>query len=167
MGDFYNTAQGNIVAFSHHPGFYLVTVFALILVTLLALEWIWRLVWCFFEEPRPLKHPSTILRVVHVLLLVSIIMRVGPGAVQLMTWKDASVADQHLLAAVNNISDALSILPFSIAWLIVVVSWPMLAYQLDKAPPPFHLWPTPSALKRPLKIGLGVFAIAAALTFLQ
>jgi hypothetical protein len=53
------------------------------------------------------------------------------------------------------------------AWIASFLGAPMIMYQLERLPTPLHLFPTWEQAKRPAKIGLGVFAIAFALTFLR
>jgi hypothetical protein len=153
--------------FEGHPWLYLMSVFGLMLIVLLTLEWLWRIGWSFTERPHPLKHPSTVARVVMLMLLVGILMRVGPDAWLLMRWPSISDAAHHDIEIVGSRLDVASVLFMSGSWLVARLADPFIQFQLEKQPLPIHLWPTARQLRRPLYIGLGVFAISFALTFLR
>src|SRR5690242_1942090 len=76
--------------FEGQPILYLLTVFSLLMITLLALEWVWRVTWGAFEQPHPLKHPVTVLRLILALAAISVIMRVGPLVARFILWRDLS-----------------------------------------------------------------------------
>jgi hypothetical protein len=154
-------------SFMEHPVLYMLTVFSLLLIVLLALEWLWRIVWCFFERPAPFKSPLNVLRMILALLLAGAVVRSGPDLLLLMAWPDISPAARLDLVVFDNRMDATAFIFLSGAWLIARLGDPMLTYQLEKRPLPVHLWPTWQQMKRPLKIGAGVAVIAFALTFLQ
>jgi len=154
-------------SFMQHPLLYMATVFSLLLVVLLALEWVWRLVWSFFERPAPLKSPTTVLRLIFLFLLAGALVRSGPDLWLLMRWPGIDEQERLALAYLDNQMDAGAFIFLSLAWLIARLGDPMLTYQLEKTPLPLHLWPTREQLKRPAKIGVGVLAIAFALTYLR
>jgi hypothetical protein len=154
-------------AFDGHPVLYMATVFSLLLVMLLALEWLWRITWSFFERPAPVKAPVTVLRVIFLLLLVGAVVRSGPDLWLIMRWPQLDGAERIALMDFDNRMDAGAFIFLSLAWLVGRLGEPMLTYQLEKRPLPVHLWPTWEQMKRPLKIGMGVFAIAFALTYLR
>jgi hypothetical protein len=154
-------------SFAGEPWLYLATVFSLLLIVLLVLEWLWRLVWSFFETPVPFKSPSMVLRTMLVLLLTGALIRSGPDLYLLMAWDSITPPARQAIAVTDNQLDAIAFVFMSLAWLIARLGEPMVEYQLRKEPLPVHLWPTWKQLKRPLKIGVGVFAIAFALTFLK
>jgi hypothetical protein len=167
MDAFYQVSEGYIVAFAARPYVYLTTVFSLLLINLLALEWLWRLCWATVEQPRPLRHPTTALRITLILLLVSAILRAAPDTVLLMGWSEMTTESRHFWAAADNLLDAVSVFPFTLSWLVALLGGAMIVHQLENKPLPLHLWPTWTQLGRPLKIGVGVLAIASALTIFQ
>lgn len=146
---------------------YLTAVFFMLLGVLLALEWLWRLVWCLFERPAPLRSPHTAMRIVLIALLVGGVARVGPRLWLFMRWPTLTTPERADLYAMAAQSEIIAVAIFSVAWLLNLLGEPMITYQLEKQPLPLHLWPTWEQMKRPLKIGVGVFAIAFALTYLR
>lgn len=147
------------------PVLYLVALFATMMIVLLSLEWTWRIVWSLFERPAEIKHPSTSLRTMLVFLLVSVILRAGPNLVWMALWRDTTPLTRWWMLRTDAMLDVVSFVPFSIAWLIAFLTGPMILSQLSRHPLPLHLWPTKSQLARPLKIGVAVLAIAAAVVF--
>lgn len=144
-----------------------ITLFSLMLVTLLSLEWSWRLIWSFFEAPSPAKHPVQSLRVMLLLLLIGMLVRIVPDLVLMMSWHDIPPASREALAVLDKRLDSFSFLPFSMAWLISYLGGPMIFYQLQRQPIPLHLIPTRQQMKRPIKIGIGALALSLALTYLR
>lgn len=153
--------------FMGKPGLYMATLASFLLVSLLCLEWIWRLIWSMIERPAKWREPAHAARTIHLLLVVSIFFRVTPYLVLLMAWPDMSPPHRLLLSQVETACRDVSLIPFAIAWLFADLSGAMITYQLRREPIPLHLWPTWQQAKRPLKIGLGVTAIAFALTYLR
>lgn len=151
--------------FEGQPILYMVTIFSLLLVNLLSLEWMWRLAWSIHERPLTIRHPGTTLRIVLFLLVFGGIVRSGPDLVWLVRWPDISVGERDFLLRIDAYMDTISFIPFSLAWLFAFLGGPMIVYQLSRHPLPLHLWPTFDQLKRPLKIGAGVAVICFALTF--
>jgi hypothetical protein len=149
------------------PYFYLASVFALLLGMLLALEWLWRLAWSFVEAPASPKTPLTVLRGVFVILLGAAIIRMAPQLWLYMRWPALTPAGRTEIAAFGARADFTDVVLFTLAWLAFYLAGPMLTYQLRKEPLALHLWPAREQVKRPLKIGLGVFVIAFVLTFLR
>ncbi len=154
-------------AFVEYPLLYMGTVFSLLLAALLALEWLWRLAWAVFERPAPLKSPTTVVRLILALLLVGGLLRSGPDLWLLMRWPVLTPAERLGWEIFDSQLDSTVFIFFSVAWLAFRLGEPMISYQLEKQPLPVHLWPTWRQLLRPLKIGVGVFAIAFALTYLR
>lgn len=153
--------------FEGHPGLYMATIFSLLLVNLLALEWLWRLGWSIVERPVPIRHPAAALRFVLVMLLLGAIIRSGPDLFHLMQWPRLNAAEREFWLSVDYRADSVAFVPFSLSWLVAFLGGPMIIYQLEKGPVPIHLLPTRQQLKRPAKIGAAVFAIAFALTYLR
>lgn len=149
------------------PLLYLSAIFFLLLGVLLTLEWLWRLGWSFVERPHPLRTPATAVRVVLVVLLVAALVRVAPRLWLFMRWPTLTPLERADLYAMAAQGEIIAVLFFSFAWLFALLGEPMVKYQLEKEPLPMHLWPTWEQVKRPLKIGGGVFAIAFALTYLR
>lgn len=149
------------------PLLYLSTIFALLLGLLLALEWLWRLSWSFFERPAPLRSPITVVRAVLVVLLIAAVVRVGPRVWLFMRWPRLQISERTDLAELSGKMEITAVLFFVLAWILAHVGEPLVRYQLEKEPLPLHLWPTFEQMKRPLKIGVGVFALAFALTYLR
>ena len=143
-----------------HPVMYMITLFSLLLVTLLALEWVWRLSWGLFEDPVPVKHPGTAVRIILLTLLISLLLRITPDTLKLGLWNDLTPDGRMLLFQIDSVMDTVSFIPFSIAWMIAYLGGPMIVYQLRRYPLPLHLWPTLAQMKRPLKIGAAVMFIA-------
>lgn len=153
--------------FEGHPWLYLATVFSMMFTVLLTFEWLWRTTWAFFERPWPLKHPATVLRLVLLLFMVGVLFRVCPDVWLLMRWPNLNGVERYGLQVLNARLDASSFLFMASSWMIARIGDPFVMFQLEKQPLPIHLWPTARAMRRPLYIGLGVFAIAFALTFLR
>ena len=151
-----NTPQG----MEGHPILYMITLFSLLLVTLLAMEWQWRLGWSILEDKLPAKHPGTAVRLILLFLLMSLLMRIIPDVIKLGLWQDLSPDGRMLLFEIDGAMDTFSFIPFSFAWLFAYLGGPMIVYQLRRFPLPLHLWPTLDKMKRPLKIGIGVMVIA-------
>jgi hypothetical protein len=154
-------------AFAGQPVLYMLTVFSLLLVNLLALEWLWRTGWALWEDSHDFRHPLTIQRIVILLLVLGAVIRSGPDVIVLMRYHAETEAGRLDLYRLDNFLDSVAFIPFSLAWLVAYLAGPMLAHQLAKEPIPLHLWPTWAQIKRPVKIGVGVFAIAFALTYLR
>lgn len=154
-------------SFIGRPLLYMATLASFMLVNLLALEWMWRLVWSLIERPAAVREPASSARMIHLLLIVSILARAGPFLVFLMAWPDIGPAARQNLAITEKALASLSFIPFSIAWIGSYLSGPMITYQLMREPLPVHLWPTWHQAQRPLKIGVGVAVIAFALTYLR
>lgn len=155
------------VALDGHPWLYLSTVFSLLLTLLLALEWLWRTCWAYFDQPYPLKHPRTVVRTVMLLLLLQLVTRIGPDVWAIMRWPKMSQSERIATAILDSRMDTSSFIWMGLAWLVWRLGEPFISYQLDKQPLPVHLWPTAAQMRRPLLICLGVFLIAFALTFLR
>lgn len=153
--------------FDGHPLLYLITLFSMLLTVLLALEWLWRITWAFFERPFPLKHPASVHRIIFWSLMIGLLIRIGPDVWLLMRWPTLTVHGREQIQQIDGLLDATSFVWMSAAWLIARLGDPIMQYQLEKQPLPIHLWPTARQLKRPLYIGIGVFLISFALTFLR
>jgi hypothetical protein len=153
--------------FEGRPLLYMTTLFSLLLGNILCLEWIWRSSWSIIEKRRPLRSPTTVVRVITMLVLFSILIRSGPDMLWLALWHDLSRSGRAALLVFDSRMDTISFVPLSLAWLAAYLSGPMLDYQLSRYPLPLHLWPTKEQLKRPLKIGVAVLIISAAITFLS
>lgn len=151
--------------FEGQPLMYLFSLFSLLMITLLALEWFWRIAWGTWENPYPMNHPTTVLRFILMMIGVSVLMRVGPDIFRYALWRDLSPAGRFRAYEVDHLLDTLSFFPWSLGWLAGYLGMPMMHYQLDKQPLPMHLWPTAVQMRRPLKIGLGVLIISAAITY--
>lgn len=149
------------------PLLYLSTIFALLLGFLLSLEWLWRLTWSFFERPATLRSPVTFVRVVLVIMLIAGAVRIGPRLWLFMRWPRLGIEQRLDLAQLSGQMEITAVLFFVLAWLLAHVGEPLVRYQLEKEPLPLHLWPTFEQMKRPIKIGVGVFAIAFALTYMR
>lgn len=149
------------------PLLYMGAMFFMLLGVLLMLEWIWRLCWRFFERPAPLRSPETLVRSVLLVLLVAGVVRVAPRLWLFMKWPTLSPASRADLYAIAAYGEIAAVALFTGAWLVGSLAEPMVTYQLGRRPVPLHLWPTWEQLKRPLKIGAGVFAISFALTYLR
>lgn len=152
--------------FEGQPILMMLTIFSLLMITLLSLEWMWRIAWGAHENPYPVQHPITVLRFILFCVAFQIVLRIGPDVIRFSMFKDLSPAWRHHLYTLDHILDVLSFFPLSLAWLVAFLTMDMLHYQLDKKPVPLHLWPTSRQLRRPLKIGAAVFAISAAIVYL-
>lgn len=149
------------------PLLYMGAVFFMLLGVLLMLEWIWRLTWRLFEQPAPLKSPTTLVRGVLLVMLVASVVRVAPRLWLFMKWPQLSPTARAELYAIAAYGEIAAVALFTLAWFAGSLAEPMVSYQLDRKPAPLHLWPTWEQLKRPIKIGVGVFAISFALTYLR
>jgi hypothetical protein len=153
--------------FEGHPFIYFITVFSLLTINLMALEWIWRLLWQMVEKRFPFQHPSTAARTILLSLLVSIVMRAGPDLLSLMLWGDMSPTQRNNLFQIDSYMDTVSFIPFGIAWITAFLGGPLIMYQMERHPLPLHLWPTWRQMRRPLKIGVAVLAISIATTMFR
>lgn len=153
--------------FVGQPLVFMVTLFSLLLVAMLTIEWLWRLGWSFVEQPAALKEPLTAQRLVLTLLLLAVLSRIGPDVVLMMVWHTESPAGRAAIYRIDAIMDSLAFAPFSLAWLVAYLTGPLIIHQLTKQPLPLHLWPSWVQMKRPAKIGAGVLAIAFALTYVR
>lgn len=149
------------------PLLYFCTVFALLLGALLTLEWIWRITWAFSENPAPFKSPVTVWRAILLMLLVAAFLRIGPRLWLFMRWPRLQISERLDLAQLSAQAEVTAVIIFSTAWLFALIGEPLINYQLENKSIPLHLWPTRQQLKRPIKIGVGVLAIAFALTFMR
>ena len=150
-----------------NPLLYLSTVFALLLGLLLALEWLWRIVWSFSERRQPFRSPTTFVRMILIILLIGGVVRIGPRLWLFMRWPRLQISERTDLAQLSAQMEITAALLFTGAWLLAYIGGPLVSHQLEKEPLPLHLWPTFEQMKRPIKIGVGVFAIAFALTYLR
>lgn len=154
-------------AFEGQPWLYLFTMFAQMAVALLVLEWLWRLAWSMYEQPARFRTPLNISRVILILLLFSMTCRGAGDLVFNMRYADLSPAARHWLADVDSELDGFALVPFIMAWLLDRLAGGMITFQLARLPLPMHLWPSWRQMKRPVQIGVGVFVMAFALTFLR
>lgn len=149
------------------PVLYLSAVFFLMLGTLLALEWAWRIAWSFFESRQPFRSPATAVRVILLVLLVGGLVRIIPRLWVFMRWPALSFNERVDLLTLSAQSEIAAVCLFTVAWFLGMLGEPMVKYQLAKEPLPLDLWPTREQITRPLKIGFGVFGVAFALTYLR
>lgn len=153
--------------FDGFPFLYVSTLFSLMMIGLLSLEWTWRLGWQFLERPSPLRHPVSAVRLILIFLLLGTLIRVLPNLVYMTLWADLSPHERRWWMQTDALLDTISFFPFSISWLIGYLGGPMIIHQLLRHPIPLHLWPTGRQMFRPLKIGMGVLVISLAVVFLQ
>jgi hypothetical protein len=154
-------------AFDGSQAFYMFGLFGLMWVSLLALEWTWRVIWSFVERPLPLRHPVTAARCVILLMLATSLMRGGPDTILYMRWPEMSPGARAAWAQINVAFDGWAFVPFTMAWLLDRLAIAVIIFQLKREPLPTDLWPTWSTLRQPAKIGFGVFVLAFAITYLQ
>jgi hypothetical protein len=154
-------------AFEGQPLLYLVTVFAQMSVALLILEWLWRTAWAMKERPSGWKTPVTVSRVILMALLLTIAARGFGDLVFNMRYSELTPHGREVVATLDNQLEGLALLPFIFAWFLDRLGGGMIVYQLERLPIPLHLWPTWSQMRRPVKIGAGVFVLALTLTFLR
>ncbi len=161
----------NILASDYPPGFeglpwlYAATVFSLLIVNILALEWMWRLSWSLYERPYTLKHPVTVTRVILFALILGALIRSGPDVLWLTMWQELDISGRNAMLHFDDVMDALAFVPWTIAWLAAYLGSPIVNHQLTNKPIPVHLWPSRSQIIRPLKIVVAVLAITLAITF--
>lgn len=149
------------------PWLYLFSMFAQMGMALLVMEWAWRLAWSLYERPAPLKSPVTSSRLIVLALLFSVSMRGLPDVIYNMRWADLSPAGRHAMLSIDETMDGLALVPFLAAYVLDRMASGMMTFQLQRDPIPLHLWPTWAQLRRPVKMGMGVFVLAFALTFLR
>lgn len=154
-------------AFAGNSAAFAIALFFQMMTALLAIEWTWRTAWAINEHRHPLMHPATMLRVITLLVLVSFLMLVIPVLVFNMRYPELSAAGRLDMNTVRAWSTSLALVPFSAAWLIDRLTGGMIVYQLERRPLPLHLWPTWRHMRKPLKLGVGVAFLAAALAFLR
>jgi hypothetical protein len=160
--------QGIPPSFHGDQTFYMLGVFGLLTVVFLALNWLWRILWCLFEDRRALCAPVTLYRMIIALLLMKALLRAIPSAILLMRWPEMSLESRLFVAQAERFLDGAALIPFGIAWLIDYTTGGVLQYQLKRLPPPpTDIWPRLDALKRPAMIAAGSIAIAFAVVFLQ
>lgn len=153
--------------FEGYSALYLLAVFSLLLTLLLALEWLWRVAWSFFDAPRPLKHPQTVVRLVLLFLLLQLLVRLAPATWLLMRWPVLPTPERIALGVQVLRFDSLSFVLMAMAWLTARLGDPIINYHLEKQLVSVNLWPTKRQLRRPCYIMLGAFAVAFALTYLR
>lgn len=158
---------GSFAPLDAPPAYEALNLFSLIFFSAMALEWLWRYAWSLREHPAPLKDPTTALRGTIILILLAMLCRVLPDTVQAMVWAESDAAARIRLLIWNERFNALSSIPFALAWLMAYLGGPMILYQLHREPIPLHLWPTWKQVARPAKIASACLALALALTFLR
>ena len=75
------------------------------------------------------------------LMLTIFMQSVGDVAV-LLLWGEIDESRAHVVMAANRLLDAASLLPFSVAGLLMVRGAPVIAFQLLRQPVPTDLLPT-------------------------
>lgn len=143
------------------------TLFAYILITMLALNWAWRQVWALCEGPATLRDPGASIRWTILLLLLSALLRVVPDTVLAMSWAELTPRGRYDISTWDRVADIVSAVPFVAAWGAAYIGGPMVFFQLRREPLPLHLFPTWRQSQRPLKIALACLVLALALTFLR
>lgn len=142
-----------------------ISVIGLFGASTVTIDWMRRIIQNQSALPLPFNHPTTVIRGVAFLMLLSVLLREGPDTMNFMTWPDISPVHRHTLALVNRFCDGLALVPFWNAWLLWIFSGRLISYQLARQPIPVELWPGWNSLKRPMLIGILVVLIGAGLTF--
>jgi hypothetical protein len=152
---------------------YVLSVFGQYGVAVIAMEWIWRNLHALIDDRRPINHPLTINRIVWLLVMVGILMRVGPHAVQTMVWPEVTPITRFRISAFARICGAISFIPMIVAWLLSLFSRFVVDYQLAREPVPkrpargepitVDLWPSWRRIRQPVLILVMVLGIAIAL----
>jgi len=156
-------------SFDGSEGWYLFALFGLLMVTLMALNWLWRELWCALKDDvHPWNHPVTLWRGVKVGFLVAALMRGSPDAVLLMQWPEMTVDQRLTIAGIDRIMDGWAFVPFGLAFMIDYLGSGVMQHQMKRLPPPpVDLWPSKTTVKDSAKIAAGCLAIAFAVVFLQ
>jgi hypothetical protein len=160
--------QGIPPSFDGSHVFYMMALFGLMTMVLLAMNWLWRRIWLMVEDPQPLCSPATVSRVVVILLLMTALIRGIPATVLLLKWPELGAAARLDLSQVERFLDGVALIPFGLAWVIDYLAGGVVQFQLKRRPPPgADLWPRREDLLGPVKIAAGSLAIAFAVVFLQ
>lgn len=154
-------------AFMGHPMQYAMAVFGMLMLCILAVEWLWRKGWEMRERPSKMKTPLFIVRIILILLSIVPIMGAGPDLIRIIFWPDIGPEAREILTQIDRSLDASVWIVYSAAWLIAYLFFPMVEAQLKKEPLELDLWPRWRALIRPLKIGIGIAVIAFGLAYFR
>lgn len=146
---------------------YAFSVFGLFATALLAMEWLWRILWAFREEGMPFKHPLTLSRVVIALLLIGMLIRITPDVLLVMLWPEISPHTRAAIAFYDRVFDGLAIVPVTMAWYVGIMGAGLIEWQLARLPIREDMWPTRDKVKRSIQIGAGCLIIALTLAFVQ
>lgn len=150
------------------PWAYTAAVFALMSITVLCLEWLWRLTWSLtVEDRRGPTHPLTLGRVIIWLLLANVLLGCVGDLLLLMLWPEVSPVTRLTLSSLDRMLDSLCLPFFFMAWLIGLLGGPMIDWQLARLPIPVNVWPTLAQIRRPLFIGGLVLGISMTVTLLR
>lgn len=147
-----------------NPVILMFSIFGLLGGSMLMLEIISRVVSDAIGQPRPWKHPVTIVRLRSGLGALGVLLYIGPDAVSFMFWPDVTPQTRYAIAITNRLLDSLALIPLSGAWMIGIYGQRTIAYQLSRHPIPVNLWPTWKQLHRPLKIGLLLLILSMGLS---
>lgn len=160
--------QGIPPSFHGNPLFYMMAIFGLLTMTLLAANWLWRVCWCMAEDPHPLKTPVTLSRIVIACLMTAALLRGTPDAILLLRWPELSAHARLAISETDRFLDGVALIPFTAAWFLDYFVGGVVQFKLKQLPPPpVELWPQMENLKRPVKIAAGSLVIAFAVVFLQ
>jgi hypothetical protein len=160
--------QGIPPSFDGARLFYMMAIFGLMTMSLLTMNWLWRILWRMREDPHPLRSPVTVWRIDTALLLTSALLLGVPDTVLLLRWPEISLPARLALSELDRLLDGVALIPFAAAWFIDYLSRPVIHFQLTRLPPPdADLWPSRQTLLGPAKIAAGSFAVAFAVVYLQ
>jgi hypothetical protein len=144
-----------------YPIFVMISIFGLLLGTLLAAQWMHRLVTDLCDDPLPWRHPLTMDRLVKILIIGGALSRSIPRLVQVMAWSKLSPYWREWLSLQNWNVNVLWALLFAAAWWIDRTAAPITSFQLRR-------WPTTAihADLRGSKIrGAGLFLAVLLIAF--
>lgn len=165
--EFFNATSSMPPSFQGDRAFYAFSIFGLLGATLLALEWVWRLVQSSIDDPHPLAAPITMVRTILLCLLTATLLRIGPDAVQVMFWPEILPSTRVSIAHFDRIMDGVALFPMTFAWGLGLFGATVVEFQLIRQPIPGDLRPSWKRVRRPLGIGIMILIIALTLAFLR
>lgn len=153
------------LSFNGNRWLYLCTVLSLSLTVLMALEWLWRIVWSAIEKPARLLSEVTVIRLLHGLLLSTVVVGAGPDLWLLSRWRDMSPGERSVVTLIDHWFDLGTALPFGLAWLLSLTAAHSFAPSIAARALTVETWPFRDDWRRVGTIFTGCLAIASALTF--
>lgn len=154
-------------AVTDDPLGYAWSLFGLMIVTFVFLQWTYSSTWRMVRYPEVYNHPRTVWRLFLLLTGISGVLRNGPDVLLWGLWTVCSPETRHWLSHWNRVLDGVSG-PFQVA-AAALLGWgvSVIEFQLGKQPIPVHLYPTWERMARPLSLLVGTMGLCLAIAFLR